>query len=194
MAPCMPPPAAHSWVPSDLAATYTVVARPFGPFSRSACPASTLSHGLALRRVAHPLVYDVPHAHIVMDGVPCGRPGGLLRAGRNMTLVAAPALTTAAAAAAAGATDVWAAVRGRPSMAAMLHYTGDPRDVWVGWERHNRKCGRGHSYRRCSLFIFIASAGRRLQGVGLTFARAQPFVVTFNPAVCVLGAPIRAGA
>lgn len=181
------------FVPSDLAATYSVVDRPAGAFRRSACPASSLRHERIYRRGVNPDVYDVPHAFMFMDGEPCGRAQDLAR-GRNMTLVAASVLTSAAAAAAAGVPAVWDAVQGRPSMAQMLRYTGDARDVYVGWERHNRKCGRGHTYRKGTLFFFIASDTRALSGVGVTFDRAQPFVVSFNPAVCVLAAPARAAA
>lgn len=187
------PSTVRHFVPSDLAATYSVVDRPAGAFRRSACPASTFRHERVYPRSANPNVYDVPHAFIFMDGEPCGRSQDLVR-GRNMTLVAASALTSAAAAAAAGVPAVWDAVQGRPSMAQMLRYTGDARDVYVGWERHNRKCRRGHTYRKGTLFFFIASDTRALSGVGVTFDRAQPFVVSFNPAVCVLAAPARAAA
>ncbi|KAK1858113.1 hypothetical protein I4F81_000726 [Pyropia yezoensis] len=187
------PSTVRRFVPSDLAATFSVVDRPTGAFSRSACPASTLRHERVFRRGAHPNVYDVPHAFIFMDGESCGRAAGVA-IGRNMTLVAASALASASSAAAAGVSDVWEAVQGRPSMARMLRYTGDARDVWVGWERHNRKCGRSHTYRKGTLFFFIASDTRQLSEVGVAFVHSQPFAVSFNPAVCVLAAPARAAA
>ncbi|GAB0495743.1 hypothetical protein MMPV_007048 [Pyropia vietnamensis] len=181
------------FVPSDLAATFSVVNRPMGAFSRSACPATTIRHEHLFRRGANPNVYDVPHAYIFMDGTSCGRATDVAR-GRNMTLVAASVLASASSAAAARVTDVWEAVQGRPSMAQMLRYTGDARDVYVGWERHNRKCGRSHTYRKGTLFFFIASDTRQLSEVGVQFDHAQPFVVSFNPAVCVMAAPVRAAA
>lgn len=192
-ATALTPSTVRRFVLSDLAATFSVVDRPMGAFSRSACPATTIRHERVLRRGANPDVYDVPHAYIFMDGTSCGRDTDVAR-GRNMTLVAASVLASASSAAAARVTDVWDAVQGRPSMARMLRYTGDARDVYVGWERHNRKCGRSHTYRKGTLFFFIASDTRQLSEVGVRFDHAQPFVVSFNPAVCVMAAPARAAA